>query len=144
MSPEANAILMQSFMKLAFEVAPALPAGYGQGSVATTGILLLMASQEYERGAEVRALENREMRALFARHAARFPALDVELRAAAAETDGSLAISALNAANARLRRLVIALQTAADEDAGSADVRRDIWALLTAAAQRRLVHLPAM
>ena len=46
MKPSPELVLNQAFAKLALEVGPALPAGYGQGSVTTTAGLLLMAAQE--------------------------------------------------------------------------------------------------
>ena len=100
MKPEADQILYRSAEQLQLEIAPQLRTGYAQGTVSLVAVLNIMAAQEYERGAEIRKLENDDMRALF-RQLAPFAA-DAELRtrleAAAATRDASLAISALDAA----------------------------------------------
>ena len=147
MKPEADQILYRSAEQLQLEIAPQLRTGYAQGTVSLVAVLNIMAAQEYERGAEIRKLENDDMRALF-RQLAPFAA-DAELRtrleAAAATRDASLAISALDAANADLRKLLIALQAHIEDLEGdeARAAERRIWTVLRAAANRRLITLPA-
>ena len=62
MKPTPELVLNQAFAKIALEMGPALPAGYGQGTATITGVLLLMAAQEFDRAAEIRVKENREFR----------------------------------------------------------------------------------
>jgi hypothetical protein len=142
MTPDADTVLNISADQLTAEILPALGVSYMQGTVTLTALLMKFAAREYERGADVRARDNAEMRAVFADLA---PAMtDATLRAAlvaaAATRDETLAISALNAANAALRQLLIALQTHA-EDAGDREVQKRIWDVLKATAGRRVVSL---
>jgi hypothetical protein len=65
MKPSPELVLNQAFAKIAMEMGPALPPGYGQGSATTMAVLLLMVGQEFDRAADIRVKENRVMRALF-------------------------------------------------------------------------------
>lgn len=147
MKPEADQILNQSAAQVLGMVAPLLPAGYTQGTASLLAFMMIMAAQEYERGAEIRAAENADFRALLGELApvVEDDDLRAELDRGAKRTDGSLKISALNERNADLRRLVIALQMHVEQLPGSVarDAERRIWDLLKASARRRLVRLPA-
>ena len=142
MKPEVDQILGLSAGQLMGQVAPLLPNSFAIGSASLLGIMMTFAAQEYERGADIRAVENAEMRALFRDAAATVSdsALKSALAAAAATHDASLKISALNAANNELRGLLIRLQTHA-EDKGLRDLERRIWDVLKASADRRLLRL---
>ncbi|MGH6873095.1 MAG: hypothetical protein ACREHE_16495 [Rhizomicrobium sp.] len=122
-------------------IAPQLPAGYAQASASLTGFLLTFCAQDYENAADIRAAENADMRALFAELAPRLRdgALRARLEAASVRKDSSLRISALDAANAELRSLLIALHEAVEPDA-AANAR--VWTVLCAMANRRVVKLP--
>ena len=112
MKPSPETVLNQAFAKLAMEVAPALPAGYGQGSVTTTAGLLLMTAQEFNRAADIRAKENAAMRALFGDAAKQVGGvLGDELREAATSKDADLTVVALDQGNGALKTLLIALHT---------------------------------
>jgi len=146
MKPDAVQLLNVSALQLFSQIAPLLPQGYPQGTASLVAILLMIAARECERGAEIRATENAEMRALLA-GLARF-APDSDLKAhllfAAGESEPALTISALDAANHELRRLLIRLQSAV-EDLPGADAReaeRRIWKVLRASADRRLIPAP--
>ncbi|MFN9969904.1 MAG: hypothetical protein ACK58T_08400, partial [Phycisphaerae bacterium] len=103
MKPTPELVLNQAFAKIALEMGPALPPGYGQGSATTTAVLLLMVAQEFNRGAAIRKAENDAMRALFAEVAGRMPApLVPVLRRAAGVQDTDLCVAALVASNAAL------------------------------------------
>jgi hypothetical protein len=142
MNPEVDQILMLSASQLMGNLGPSLPDGYAQGQAALLSLVMMMSAQEYERGADIRVAENTDIRATFRELAP--TVLDDELRTKlenAVETpDTSLAISALNATNANLRRLLIALQ-AHVEQTGARDAQARIWDVLKRSAARRLVKL---
>jgi hypothetical protein len=147
MKPEADQVLNTSAFQLLMNVAPQLPAGYLQGTASLIAMLAMMAAQEYERGADIRAAENADMRTLFTELAPHMSesSLKARLLAAAETKDTSLAISALNNANYELRHLLIELQAHVEQQPGAhaRDAERRIWAMLKAAADRRLVRVPA-
>jgi len=142
MKPEAGDILGTAADQLMGQIAPNLNVHYLQGSLAVQALLLKFAAREYERGADIRFAENADMRALFAELAPNIgdAGLRAQLMAAAATKDTSLAISALNAANAELRRLLIALQIHI-EDTGDSAAQKRIWEALNTMASRRVVSL---
>lgn len=142
MKPEAGDILGTAADQLMGQIAPNLNANYLQGSLAVQALLLKFAAREYERGADIRFAENADMRALFAEFAPNIgdAGMRAELMTAAATTDTSLTISALNAANAELRRLLIALQIHM-EDLGDRAAQKRLWDALNAMAARRVVSL---
>ena len=125
MKPEANDILNVSADQL-MGLIPSLPQAYQQGATAVHALLIKFAAREYERGAEIRVAENADIRALLEEIA---PGLKLP-------EDSSLAISALDAMNAELRRLLIAAHDQAD-----AAANKRIWGLLKAMAARRAVSL---
>ena len=61
MIPEADTLLNVSAGKLLLEIAPQMPPGYGQGSSATVAMVLVLAAQEYAKGADTRIWENARM-----------------------------------------------------------------------------------
>jgi len=142
MKPEAGDILGTAADQLMGQIAPNLNAHYLQGSLAVQALLLKFAAREYERGADIRFADNAGMRTLFAELAPNIgdAALRAQLMAAAATKDTSLAISALNAANAELRRLLIALQVHV-EDLRDRAAQKRIWDALNTIASRRVVSL---
>lgn len=144
MKPSPDVILNQTFAKVAFEMGPALPAGYGQGSATITGVLLLMVAQEFNRAADIRAKENTVMRAIF-RGAAKGVAGDLgaRLKAVAESEDADLNVATLDRANGELKKLLIELQAHAEE-AGDIVLTGDILTFLRDAAAARQVFLPAM
>jgi hypothetical protein len=123
-------------------ITPLLPEGYPQGQAALLSFMMILSAQEYGRGADIRARENADMRALFGALA---PGVSAEslrhrLETAAATRDDDLTIAALNAANAELRRLLIELQVHAEEH-GNRDAETRIWDVLRRSAEARLVRL---
>ena len=142
MKPSPELVLNQAFAKLAMEIGPALPAGYGQGSVTTTAGLLLMAAQEFNRAADIRAKENAAMRCLFGDVAASVGGkLGDELKTAAGTRDKDLTITTLDQGNASLKTALIALQAHA-EDARLDAVERRIARLLQEFADARQISFP--
>ena len=142
MKPDAQDILNKSADQLMGQLAPALNAQYSQGTAAIMALLMKFVGKEYERGADIRAAENSDIRALFGELAPRVAdqTLRKQLEEAAATRDTSLAISALNATNHDLRRTLIALQIWI-EDNGMREEQKRIWTVLKAMADRRLVSL---
>jgi hypothetical protein len=142
MKPDAQDILNKSADQLMGQLAPALNAQYSQGAAAVMALLMKFAGREYERGADIRAAENADLRALFAELAPRVgdAALRKRVEDAVATRDTSLTISALNTANHDLRRILIALQIWI-EDNGTREDQQRIWAVLKASADRRIVSL---
>jgi hypothetical protein len=148
MRPEIDKILETTAAQLMMQIAPELPPGYTQSSAGLIGMLLGFCAQEYENGAELRANENRELRNLLAELEGIVDdaKLRVKLGAVMGDSDASLKISDLNYSNAELKKLLIDVQafleTRNDEKAKLA--RREIWAVLKANANKRLLKLPGM
>lgn len=142
MKPEVDQILGLSAQQLLGSIAPLLPTGYAQGSASLLGFMMMLSAQEYDRAADIRASENADMRGLFRDVAGEVA--DAELKSmlskAAATQDRSLTVSALNAENMELRRVLIRLQTHAEEKS-LRDLERRIWDVLKASADRRLLRL---
>jgi hypothetical protein len=141
MKPEVDQILNLSAMQTLGTLAPLLPPGYSQGTASLIAFMMMLSAQEYDRAADIRARENKEMRALFAKLAPRIrdAVLANELKAAAATTDASLTISALDVSNARLRKLLIAMHPQVEADQAA---NRAVWTVLRAMADGRLLKLP--
>jgi hypothetical protein len=148
MRPEIDKILETTAAQLMMQIAPELPPGYTQNSTGLIGMLLGFCAQEYENGADLRANENRELRNLLAELEGIVDdaKLRVKLGAVMGDSDASLKISDLNYSNAELKKLLIDVQafleTRNDEKARLA--RREIWAVLKANANKRLLKLPGM
>lgn len=143
MTPDIPTFLRATTMRLLTEVAPALPPGYGQSSTATLGLMLTVAAKSVEDAIDGHAWDNRAMRALFARAASLVPWPD--LAEAASGADEDLRLSALTRVNGDLKRLLIRLQAALEDD-GSAEagaLRRAIWDHLVEAAERRRIEVPS-
>jgi hypothetical protein len=141
MKPEVGTILALTTQRIALGISDQGEA-FAQGTVGLLASVLAAAAKEYERGAEIRFSENRDIRALFAELAPSVNdlALRKELHDAAIAEDPSLRISDLNDGNYALRRLLTCLQIYAEEH-GALDAQKRIWAVLKALAQRRLVQL---
>jgi hypothetical protein len=137
MRPEVTQLLQMTGMQL-----PGLvqPTAFGVGTATLMTGLLMISAQEYDRAAETRVADNAEMRALFANLAPRVKdaALRKELEDAAASKDASLRISVLNAAGEGLRRILIRLQTHAEDEADR-EAQKQIWDVLKASCDRRML-----
>jgi hypothetical protein len=142
LKPEASDILGKSADQLMGQLAPQLGASYAQGSAAILALLMKFAAQEYERGADIRVAENKDIRSLFAELAPTIgdEALRRRIETASTSRDDSFAISALNAGNHALRRVLIELQRHI-EDTGAHDANKRTWLTLKAMADRRALSL---
>ncbi len=144
MKPSPDLVLNHAFAKIAMEMGPALPAGYGQGSATITGVLLLMVAQEFNRAADIRVKENAAMRALFGEAGAGVGGeLGQRLLAAAGAKDTDVNVATLDRANGELKALLIELHAQA-ETTGARELQARILAFLRDAASARQVFLPAM
>jgi hypothetical protein len=144
MKPTPEVVLNNGFAKIVFEMGPALPPGYGQGSASLVGIHLLLLAQEFNRAADVRVQENAAMRALFADVVPRFHgSLGTRLSDACKRIDSDLKISALDENNTFLKNLLIDLH-AYVEKVGDRPLAQRILLLLSEFASARQVFLPAM
>jgi len=135
MTPEADALLNIGAGKLILEIAPALPPGYAAGSASTVGMVMILAAQEYAKGADTRIWENARMAELLAANGV---ADDTK---AASNT-----IADLNTANSALRTKLIALHAKIDGEPGgpARNAGRAILAFLKESAARRRLHLPVL
>ncbi|MGH7821758.1 MAG: hypothetical protein ACREQ9_18500, partial [Candidatus Binatia bacterium] len=117
MRPGGDQVLRTLSAQLLVDVAPHVAVPYGRASAETMAVLLVQAAEEYDRAAEVRVEENRAMREIFRDAAARVTdeGLRRRLEDAAAGTEASLRVSALDEANDRLRRLLIELHAFVEE-----------------------------
>ena len=119
---------------------PPRPEDAGLFSAARFRLIALvnkLVALESADGAAVRVWENAALRALIA---AAGPRHGVVFGDAAETADGDYSLAVLDAANARLRRLVIRLHEAA-EQAGDTELDRRILKLYGEMARRRELHL---
>jgi len=108
--------------------------------VGMISMLANLAAQEAEHAAAAAVAENANIRALFAQAAAHDAALGGRLARAAQGVDADLTLTALDAANARLRRLLIELHERV-EDAGDTGLDHAILALYVRMAEGRRLQL---
>ncbi len=111
MKPEAGDALLNGAMTLMGDIAPLLEGGYGGGTTNTLGAMMMMAAQEFERGAHSRVEAIRDLKDLFARAASVVDnkALAGKLTDASKDEDSDLLITSLNQSLATLRSLLIEL-----------------------------------
>jgi hypothetical protein len=141
MTPTLPDILMGQGLALLAPQPPEASGDYTAGRVGMIFMLATLAAQEAERGLAARLWENGALRALFARAAEAYDrSLDGALGAAAKTVDDDYALSALDRANADLRRLLIALHEAVEARADAA-LDREILGLYQAMARARRLEL---
>ncbi len=139
MTPSAPEIMLGVAAGLQIPPSPDAGPDYFASRVGLFVMLASLAAQEANTAAGAAITENAMMRTLFKDAAAAYDdRLGGALAKAAAEPDPDLTLQALDAANARLRRTLIALHEAV-EDVGDAATDRAIIALYARmAAGRRL------
>lgn len=123
---------------------PAEAAGdYAMARLGMVSMLASLAAQEAERGFAARMWENGTLRALFLDATPRYDeALAGRLSRAASLDSSDLSLSALDALNAKLRSVLIALHEAA-EARGDRPLDRRILDLYIQMAHARRLELPA-
>jgi hypothetical protein len=138
MTPTATDLLNGCIQTL---VAPPRPEDAGvflTARMRTVALINRLVALECESGSAVRVAENAAIRLLLAQAGSRYEAL---ASAAAVVSDGDYSTEALDAANARLRRLLIELHEAV-ELAGDKALDRKIIKLYREIAERRELKLP--
>jgi hypothetical protein len=144
LKPDVGRFLEVAMAHLLGRTVPAL-SGYDQSSVMLLATLLGSVREEFERAAARRVAENRELRRLFAEAVScvEDAGLEARLREAAAKEDVDLAVSALEAANAGLRELLIELHAHVEELGSEAarGVEAAIWRELQESTERRRLGL---
>ena len=98
MRPPVNLVLQEAKQTMLAEILPALESAHGQGTAYVLGVLMAYSAIEYERGAEVRVADIRELRSIFLDAAGRVAdsALAAALRDAAQIREASLQIGELD------------------------------------------------
>jgi hypothetical protein len=138
MTPNVRDVLQGVAVALASPPSPDVGMAYAMGRMGMVGTLAMLAAAEADRAARDAITENAAIRTLFA-DAGAYDA-DGALAAAAQEIDADLAVPALDAANVRLRRLLIGLHEQVDA-ADDASMNRKIVALYVRMAQIRRMAL---
>jgi hypothetical protein len=147
MKPGTTHHLMAMAGTLGGRILPALPEeSYAVGDTKMMAVLAVLFAQHAEKAVDVLHGENAALRALFARAAPLVGGtLGERLAAASATSDADLKLSTVEAANDMLNALLIELH--ADVEGREADwakaMDREIWALLKAGADGRMLEMPA-
>jgi hypothetical protein len=141
MTPTLPEILRGEAVALSTPMPPEAGDAYFASRLGMISTLAVLAAQEAERGPAARIWENQALRDLFAKHARAYDdRLGGRLASAGEGRDTDFAWSALDAANADLRRLLIALHEAA-EAGDDAELDREIIALYGQMAYARRLEL---
>lgn len=145
MKPDMQIALQKLSQSLLMQVAPAVGVDYLQRNTALSAIMLQVVAEEWDRAAARRVEENGAMRKLFgeARGVVADQPLAQRLAEEAGGADADLRIAALDAANKRMRALLIELH-AHVETLGTAEAQRiedAIWAELKRSTERRAILL---
>jgi hypothetical protein len=140
MTPALSDILRGNFLSLATPAPVESQGDFMTGKVAVIALLSLLAAQEAERGSQSRVWENAAIAAVLRDAAATY---GQDLLAVADTAAEDLSIPALDAANATLRRGLIALHEAV-EAAGDLPRHRSIIALYGQMAEARRLDLPPL
>ena len=140
MTPTVPELLMGNFLALMEPPPPESSGDFLQSRVAVTGMISLLCAQEAERGMAARVWENGAIRDLFARVA---PAYGPAFAEAAKGQDADFSLTAMDAANAALRRSLIALHIAV-ETARDAALDTEIRGLYVQMAEARRLDLPPL
>jgi hypothetical protein len=146
MNPTLSELLIGNLVTLSEPPPPESAGDFMGGKIAVIGMLSFLCAQEAEKGAAVRASENEHIRAVFSEAATDnwAPGHSALLAELARGRDADLRLSALDQSNAELRRALIALQTAVEDDPSPSARPREkrLMALLVEAAQARALVLP--
>lgn len=139
MKPLADHGLMTFAVRFMEKVAPEITSEYWQKDTVVMASLMMVAAEDYEKAADIRVRENRELRALFGRTDVTDTVLAARLQSAASGTEDSYLISALQAQNESLKALLIDLHAYADDQ--DPDLSKTLWLLLNKMAEGRTTKL---
>lgn len=141
MTPSPPAVLADLAALMARNAAPDVPPAERAGALGLSAMVLGVAAELFDRQAHILVEENRAVRTLLARGAELLPnpGDGARLNHLAQTTDVDFRVSALQAANAELRRALIELQCALEGDPrpGARVIEAAIWDELRAATERR-------
>jgi hypothetical protein len=140
MTPSVVEVMRGCAAALSQPASPDAGPEYFYSRVGMISMLANLAAQEAEHAAASAVTENADIRALFTQAAAHDAALGGRLTRSAQGVDHDLSLTALDAANARLRRLLIELHERV-EDTGDAALDRAILALYVRMAEGRRLQL---
>jgi hypothetical protein len=140
MTPTVTDLLNGCILTLATPPRPEDAGLFAGARIRLAAMMNKLVALECADGAAVRVWENAALRALIAtaRPKHGVPASELEQTA-----DGDYSLRSLDAANAKLRRLLIRLHEAA-ESSGDAELDRNILKLYREIARRRELYLPPM
>jgi hypothetical protein len=140
MTPSLPDILVGNFLCVAEPPPPESAGEFMAGKVGVVALLSLLAAQEAERGLSARVWENAALRAVLAEAAADYGEAFGE---AGRGGDTDFTLSALDRANAALRRSLIALHEAVE---AAGDTARDhaILRLYAKMADARRLDMPPL
>jgi hypothetical protein len=140
MTPSAVEVMRGCAAALTQPPSPDAGPEFFASRVGLISMLANLAAEEADHAAAAAVAENADIRALFAQAAAHDGMFGGRLARAAQGADTDLSLSALDAANARLRRLLIELHERV-EDVGDAALEREILALYVRMAKGRRLQL---
>jgi len=138
MTPTVTDILRGCAIVLALPLPPEAGPEFTGSRIGMVSMLLALAAQETETAVAANIAENAAIRAVFAQASSHDAALGGRLARAAQQTDTDFAASALDAVNADLRRLLIALHERVEETRDEALDRRILGLYGEMARGRRL------
>jgi hypothetical protein len=139
MTPTVRDVLQGCVVALSRPVPPEAGPDYAASRVGIVSMLTMMAAQEAEQCAGAAIKENADIRAVFADAASAYDAaLAGRLSAAAREVDMDLGVPALDAANARLRGLLIELHEKVEAAVDAATDAKILALYVRMAAGRRM------
>ncbi|ADG09968.1 hypothetical protein B7G68_07585 [Caulobacter segnis] len=136
MTPSLPDILVGNFLCMIDPPPPEQQGEFMAGKVAVVALLSLLAAQEAERGIAARVAENAAIQAVLSEASG-----DYALEAVAGTED--LSLTALDAANARLRQALIRLHEAVEES-GDAARHHAILRLYARMAELRRLDMPPL
>ena len=128
-------------------VIPAISPTYHQGTVGMVATLLVIAADEWDRGASRRLEENQAMRNLFSKAApiVSDKSLADRLTQLAKTTDIDYRVSALETNNCTLRAALIELHTQVESQSGNEarEIETAIWKEIATSTERRRLSTAA-
>lgn len=145
MRPPPDRVLQQLMLTLIGDVAPTVSVEYLQKNMGIISMLLAFVAEEWDRAAQRRVEENRELRRLLAEAASEVTdgKLAGRLRAASHESKSSVTLSVLDAANDALRALLIELHAHVEgrRDPQGKRIEGEIWRELVRSTERRALSM---
>ena len=139
MTPTVRDVLQGCVVALSRPVPQEAGPEYAASRTGIVSMLTMMAAEEADQCAGAAIRENADIRAVFADAARRYDrSLTGRLAAAASEADEDLGVPALDAANARLRGLLIELHQAVEAAADAETDRKILGLYVRMAAGRRM------